>query len=176
MIMRWFAFATLCLWGVVALAEERWATYLNPRFGAAADYPADLFTVQAPPPDNGDGQTFRTADGRAELAIYGSYNIDDERPEAYLAHNVNLGDVTYKKIGSDFYAVSGTHGETIYYERCNFPNHDVLSCFYISYPPRRRPSGTRSWRASGDPCISLRPALNSRHGNRPWPPWRRASP
>jgi len=28
------------------------------------------------------------------LAIYGSYNIDGERPEAYVSHNVNLSDVT----------------------------------------------------------------------------------
>jgi hypothetical protein len=70
--------------------------------------PADLFTVKDAPPENGDGQTFHTADGRAELAIYGGYNIDGERPEAYVSHNVNLSDVTYKKIGSDFYAVSGT--------------------------------------------------------------------
>jgi hypothetical protein len=30
--------------------------------------------------------------------------------------------------------VSGTRGATIYYEHCNFPNMDVLSCFYVSYP------------------------------------------
>jgi hypothetical protein len=117
-----------------ALAEERWATYLNPRFGAAADYPADLFTVKDPPPENGDGQTFHTADGRAELSIYGSYNIDGERPEAYVQRHVSLRDVTYKKIGADFYAVSGTRGATVYYERCNFPDNDMLSCFYVSYP------------------------------------------
>ena len=146
MVIRWFAFATCCLCAAVALAEERWVTYANPRFGAAADYPADLFTVQAPPPENGDGQTFRTADGHAELAIYGSYNTEDERPEAYVAHNVNLSDVTYKKIGSDFYAVSGTRGDAIYDERCNFPNHDVLSCFYVSYPAAEK--------ANWDPIVA----------------------
>jgi hypothetical protein len=45
---------------------------------------------------------------------------------------VSLRDVTYKKIGADFYAVS--RGATTYYERCNFPNMDVLSCFYVSHP------------------------------------------
>jgi hypothetical protein len=90
--------------------------------------------VKDPPPENGDGQTFHTADGRAELSIYGSYNIDGERPEDYVQRHVSLRDVTYKKIGADFYAVSGTRGEAIYYERCNFPNHDVLTCFYVSYP------------------------------------------
>jgi len=51
-----------------------------------------------------------------------------------FSRNVNLGDITYKKIGSDFYAVSGTRGEMIYYERCNFPNDDVLTRLYVSYP------------------------------------------
>jgi hypothetical protein len=130
-----FAIATaMSLPNGAALAQERWDTYLNPRFGAAADYPTDLFTVKDAPPENGDGQTYRTADGRAELSIYGSYNIDGERPEPYVQRHVSLSDVTYKKISADFYAVSGTRGGTIYYERCNFPNNDVLSCFYISYP------------------------------------------
>jgi hypothetical protein len=124
----------LCAWIGTGAAQQRWATYANPRFGAAADYPADLFTVKDAPPENGDGQTFRTADGRGELSIYGSYNIDGERPEPYVQRHVSLSDVTYKKISADFYAVSGTRGGTIYYERCNFPNNDVLSCFYISYP------------------------------------------
>lgn len=124
----------LCLAHAPAAAEEQWATYSNPRFGATADYPADLFSVREPPPENGDGQTFHTADGRAELTIYGTNNIDGEPPEVYVPKHVSLSDVTYKKIGSDFYAVSGTRGATIYYERCNFPNNDVLVCFYISYP------------------------------------------
>ena len=67
------------------------------------------------------------------MSIYGSSNIDGERPKTYVSRNVNLGDITYKKIGSDFYAVSGTRGEMIYYERC-FPNDDVLTRLYVSYP------------------------------------------
>ena len=124
----------LCLAHVPAVAEEQWATYSNPRYGATADYPADLFTVTDPPPENGDGQTFHTADGRAEFTIYGTNNIDGEPPDIYVSRHVSLADVSYKKVGSDFYAVSGKRAATIYYERCNFPNLDVLVCFYISYP------------------------------------------
>jgi len=109
----------LCLAHVPAAAEEQWATYSNPRYGATADYPR---------------QTFHTADGRAELTIYGTNNIDGEAPDVYLSKHVSLADVSYKKVGSDFYAVSGTRGATIYYERCNFPNLDVLVCFYMCYP------------------------------------------
>ena len=65
-----------CAWSTAAAAQEHWATYTNPRFGTTTDYPSDLFTVQDPPAENGDGQTFRTADGRAELSIYGTNNLE----------------------------------------------------------------------------------------------------
>jgi hypothetical protein len=124
-----------CVSGIKQLeASERWVTYSNPRFGTTVDYPADLFAVAEQPSENGDGQVFHTADGRAELMVYGTNNIDHERPEVYVPRHVNLADVSYKKMGSDFYVVSGTRGATIFYERCNFPNDDVLNCFSISYP------------------------------------------
>lgn len=86
------------------------------------------------PPENGDGQRFSTADGHAELAVYASYNIDNETPEDYVANRVDLAGVSYKKIGRDFYAISGTRDASIFYRRCNFPNRDVIACFHISYP------------------------------------------
>jgi hypothetical protein len=54
---------------------------------------------------------------------------------------------------TDFYAVSGTRGEMIYYERCNFPNNDVLTCLYVSYPAAEKAKWDRSWHASGDRCV-----------------------
>jgi len=68
------------------------------------------------------------------LAIYGSYNIDGggRRPTSHIT--LTSATSPNKKIGSDFYAVSGTRGASIYYERRNFPNRDVLSCFYVSCP------------------------------------------
>jgi hypothetical protein len=128
----------LCAWSSAVVAQQNWATYTNPRFGTTADYPADIFTVQDPPAENGDGQTFRTADGRAELSIYGTNNLEAERPQAYVTRHVNLEDVTFKRVTSDYYVVSGTRGANIYYERCNFPNDDVLNCVYVTYPAREK--------------------------------------
>ena len=130
--------AALCVWSSAAVAQQKWATYTNPRFGTTVDYPVDLFTVRDPPADNGDGQTFRTADGRAELSIYGTNNLEAETPEVYVTRHVNLDDVTFKRVTSDYYVVSGSRGATIYYERCNFPNDAILNCFYISYPAQEK--------------------------------------
>jgi len=131
--------------GLVALsaavpAQGRWATYSNPRFGTTADYPADLFAVQDPPSENGEGATFRTADGRAQLAIYGAYNVDSDTPASYVAKNKELQSATYQRIAAGFYAVSGTNGADIYYDRCNFPPHndDILNCIHVVYPAREK--------------------------------------
>ena len=123
-----------------ASAQQNWTTYVNERYGAAADYPTDLFTQKDAPPDAGDGQTFRTADGETKLSIYGANNIENDTPESYLAKYVDLeGGVTLKRVTAHFYAVSGTRDGKIYYERCNFPPRDgALGCFYIEYPAEQK--------------------------------------
>ena len=115
-----------------------WATYRNARFGTTADYPAYLFTVRDVPPANGDGQGFRTEDGRATLLIYGARNAESETPASYLAKYVDLGGVTvsYRRVTDRFYVVSGTRGENVFYERCNFAPvpQGVIDCIGITYP------------------------------------------
>jgi hypothetical protein len=138
-----FALTVVTIWFALAQAaagEKPWATSSNPRFGTTADYPADVFTAQDPPPENGDGTTFRTADGRAQLAIYGAYNVDNDTPASYLAKYEELSSAAYKRVTTEFYAVSGTTGADIYYDRCNFPPHndDILNCIHVVYPARER--------------------------------------
>jgi hypothetical protein len=124
------------------LAKERWATYTNPRFGTTADYPAGLFTVLDPPPENGDGQGFRTVDGRAHLSIYGTWNVQGDTPQTYVSNYVDLtgASVTYKQVTDRFYVISGTRKGKIFYDRCNFSvdPQGILDCFTISYPEQEK--------------------------------------
>lgn len=123
-------------------AQERWATYANPRFGTTADYPADLFTLRDPPPENGDGQSFRTADGRARLSIYGAHNADGDTPQSYVDKYVDLQGavVSLKRVTARFYVVSGTRERSIFYERCNFPSvaDGIVDCLTVTYPPQEK--------------------------------------
>jgi hypothetical protein len=125
-----------------AMAKDRWATYANPRFGTSADYPTDIFTVLDAPPENGDGQRFHTVDGRAELAIYGAWNANDDTPKSYVEAIVDVSGagVTYKQITDHFFVASGVKDGKIFYERCNFLTHPdaVLHCFHISYPEQEK--------------------------------------
>jgi hypothetical protein len=76
---------------------------------------------------------------RAQLAVYGAYNVDSATPASYVAKNKELQSATYQRVAAGFYAVSRTHGADIYYDRCNFPPHtDILNCIHVVYPARER--------------------------------------
>ncbi len=57
-----------------AFAAE-WTTYSNPRFGASVDIPPG-FVNDVPASENGDGLIFHSADGQAELLVWGG-NLTD---------------------------------------------------------------------------------------------------
>src|SRR5579883_142709 len=121
-----------------AAAQQRWTTYANPRFGATIDYPADLFVRTDPPPENGDGQAFRSRDGRTRLAVWGRYNSAGDSPQRYVEQYVEPdGGITYRQITARYYVVSGLRKGDIFYQRCNFPTppDDVIICFEATYPP-----------------------------------------
>jgi hypothetical protein len=125
----------ICASTNVAAAQEKWATYMNPRFGTIADYPASIFTVGDPPPENGDGQSFRSGDGRAQLSIYGAYNAEGDTPQRYLAKLADEG-VSYRRTTARTYVISGTRQDQLFYERCNFQEgkSDTINCFSVTYP------------------------------------------
>jgi hypothetical protein len=114
--------------------QDKWAMYMNPRFGTIVDYPASVFTVRDAPPDNGDGQSFHSGDGHAQLSVYGAYNAEGDTPQRYLDKLADK-DVTYRRATAHYYVMSGTRNGELFYERCNFqPRGDVIGCFFVSYP------------------------------------------
>jgi hypothetical protein len=131
-----------CPFNHASVAQQRWVTYTNPRFGTTADYPADLFTVLDPPPENGDGQGFRTPDGRARLSIYGTWNVERDTPQTYFSRNVDLAgtNITYKRVTDHFYVASGKRQGKIFYDRCNFSRdpEGIIDCLSISYPEQEK--------------------------------------
>ena len=118
---------------------EGWTTYVNARFGTRADYPSRIFSVQAEPPENGDGRTFLTADGRAELSIYGAWNVENDTPKSYLERILQqkVAKASYVQATARFFVLSGVADGKINYQRCNFPLRPpdgALDCFLVAYP------------------------------------------
>jgi hypothetical protein len=113
-------------------AQTQWATYTNVRYAFAVDYPRDIFPSYIES-DNSDGATFRTDTPGVELRAYGSSNIDNKSPRAYVAEYYAGKTLTYSSAKRDSYVVSGIERGAIFYDRCNFTGDRVL-CVSLIYP------------------------------------------
>ena len=97
------------------ITASRWETYTNTRYGVMIDYPADLFAIRPPPPDNA-GRDFTANKVGARFFVYSLANALDSSVEELQAEDVlDIGDgVAEKKNGADWYQVVAAKGtETI---------------------------------------------------------------
>jgi hypothetical protein len=116
-----------------------WRTYQNDRYGSTIDYPG--FFKAEPPPDNDDGRRFKSADG-AEFAVFASYgalDYDLAGYRKYILQQLGPGKVvTYQAHGDDWFVISGTEGDGIFYARYMLsPGKDAdgfVEGFVMSYP------------------------------------------
>ena len=137
-------FIALAFLSLVQAATAEPLTYTNERFGTSATFPADIFTQQQEPPENGDGLTWQSADG-ASLAIFGSYNALDETPRSRQATAKAAGEreLTYSKAGKNWLVLSGFEGNVVFYERYLFGASGTVHGLVLKYP--------RSHKAKYDP-------------------------
>lgn len=94
-----------------AITAARWASYVNFRYGVIVDYPADLFEIQPPPPDNA-GRDFTAASAGARFFVYSHANALSFSVEELQAEDVlDIGDgMAVKNNGADWYQVTATKG------------------------------------------------------------------
>ena len=142
--IAWLATVILCFaTAAPAVAQTsgtpKWRTYQNDRYGTTIDYP-DLFKAE-PPPDNDDGRRFKSADG-AEFAVFASYgalDFDLAGYQKYILEKLGPGKaVTYQAHGDNWFVISGTEGDGIFYERYMLPHgkaaEGFVEGFVMSYP------------------------------------------
>jgi hypothetical protein len=116
--------------------QVTYRTYANARFKYSVSYPASLLIPQGEAP-NGDGQVFRSRDGRAEMRVFGRYNVQNETLRSAFNSAVAGEDssgraVTYKLIKGHFYAISGRQKGKIFYEKTMLKG-DTFKTFTIEY-------------------------------------------
>ena len=141
--IAWLVTAVLCFVAAVPAAAQtarHWRTYQNDRYGTTIDYP-DLFKAE-PPPDNDDGRRFKSADG-AEFAVFASYgalDFDLAGYRKYILEKLGPGKaVTYQANGDDWFVISGTEGDGIFYQRYMLSHgkemaEGFVQGFVMSYP------------------------------------------
>jgi hypothetical protein len=115
---------------------DSWLTYQNDRYGTTIDYP-NIFKAQ-PPPDNDDGQAFKSADG-ADFSVFASYNtldFDVASFQDFIVKDLDPGAVvTFRAHGDNWFVISGTSGNNIFYER-HLLSHgaQMTEGFVMTYP------------------------------------------
>ncbi|MGO4525377.1 hypothetical protein AB4097_10990 [Microvirga sp. 2MCAF35] len=141
---RIFAAAGLVFLPAKSLAQDltrsdtSWSRYRNARFGTSVDVPG-IFTMVEPAPANGDGRTFKSADG-AELRVFGSHGattvtVNFAAYRKWLLDSLQKDGVAiaYKAQGKEWFVASGTRGADIIYvkatEGCG-ATHEIR----VTYP------------------------------------------
>src|SRR6202451_306314 len=141
--IAWLLTAVFCFAAAAPPAAQtsgagNWLTYQNDRYGTTIEYPG--FFKPEPPPDNDDGRRFKSADG-AEFAVFASYNALDFDIAGYLQDTLKNLDpgatVTYQAHADDWFVISGTKGDGIFYQR-RLLSHgkEMTEGFVMSYPAR----------------------------------------
>lgn len=122
----------------VALPRDaKWTVFLEPSLGTRMDLPSAVFSMSDGPAYRGVGRQYKTADGRAAVAVYSQRNNQRDTPARYLRKNFVFprAAVAYERITRDFFAVSGVTDGMIFYSRCNVsPAGGTLHCFDVRYP------------------------------------------
>jgi hypothetical protein len=129
----------------VAVQAADWKSFGNDRYGFSVDVPASF--KASPPPDNNDGLTFNSPDGRAEIRAFGHLLLDGENlvddAEQYSAglH------VTYRKATARNSTMSGLKGDHIVYLRAVATCKGIAAAIlWVEYP--------RSEKTQFDPLIA----------------------
>lgn len=124
-----------------AFGQAKYSTYSNARFGYSIQYPSDLLEMRSES-ENGDGTTFVSKDGAAEMRVWGQFNalnrsLRDEYTEALERADTIF---TYKSLLKNGFAVSGTSGDKIYYQKTLYRpgKGGVFYTFTIEYPAAER--------------------------------------
>ena len=122
-------------------AQVTYRTYTNARVHYSISYPVALLVPQGEP-DNGDGQVFRSRDGKAEMRAFGRYNALNETLRSALnsavaGENSTGREVSYKLLKGNFYVVSGRQNGKVFYEK-TFLKGDTFKTFMIEYDEEER--------------------------------------
>jgi hypothetical protein len=125
-------------------SEIAYASYKNERFCFQLDTPRGM--LAEPPPENGDGQSWKSTDGAAEIKAWGANIVVAEQSiDALFADEskdspVKSRKVTLKAKGAGSFVVSGYEGGEIFYEKYLF-----AADHYVAFVARYAPSGKAWW-------------------------------
>ncbi|MBZ9714253.1 hypothetical protein [Deinococcus multiflagellatus] len=120
------------------------SAYGNARFNYWVDIPQGLIAQR--PPDNGDGQSWQSADGQVKLSVWGSHApgvLEQASPGAWMAWTARFwaesgARVTYRRLLPSGFVLSGFQADgRIFYEKVLVRGGDEAGVLTV-YPVARR--------------------------------------
>ena len=122
----------------LVLSQTKYDTYGNARFGYSISYPSNL--VPKGEAENGDGQIFEARDKSAKLTVWGANNaLNQSLKEIYKGDLKQRGkSITYKKLGANFYVISGKQNGKIFYQKTMRNSDDTYFTFIFEYAESKR--------------------------------------
>ncbi len=137
--------------GAAAVAPSTRATYRNSEYGFAFSYPAAVLQPLqggaadriSDPKVQRFGQAFASRDRRAFLVAAAAMNTSRGGARAYrdraVASNYAKARITYDRVESDWFVLSGYKGRDIFYERMMFScGGRVVNAWSLTYPAAER--------------------------------------
>jgi len=111
-------------------------TYTNNRYGFRIVYPESFVAQQ--PPENGDGLTLKSEDGKATLTAWGMNNSGFTLKEDFDRSIKDIhGELGYNTMGRNWFVVSWTDGETLGYTK-EFVGGASENAFTFTFPAEQR--------------------------------------
>ncbi len=124
--------------GVATITASQWTSYVNNRYGVVIEYPAGLFEMQPPPPDNA-GRDFTAEKVGARFFVYSHANALNASLQELQAEDVlDIGDgMAVKSNGADWYQVVAAKGtETILRRVLLSEGATMIHRLEIAYPKK----------------------------------------
>ncbi len=118
------------------------AAYRNERFGFQLAYPSAVFEP-GEAPEGGQGMVFTSRDGAAKLLVSAGRNTTGETLKSYrrfvLSKTYPDAHVEYAPVRTSWFVLSGTNGNTMFYERITFRcGGKVIYGWQMTYPAAER--------------------------------------
>lgn len=119
-----------------------WVTVKHAKRGFMIAYPASLFTPQAGMSGE-DGRVFASPDGQARLLVGTFENTADFNLASYrdylVKENYTGAKLDYERMKDKWFVISGTRGDTMFYERVTFTcGGKLVNSWAMLYPVAER--------------------------------------
>lgn len=138
--IRWLAglVSMVLVWGAPPSYAEDWTYYTNKRHGYMIGWPTAAF-AEEPSSENEDGRLMVSRDGQAQLLMGAFPNEENYTLEQYrtylLEGNYRDARIDYAPVRQRWFVLSGTRGDTVFYERVTFTcGGRLINSWALLYP------------------------------------------